>query len=157
MLIPIAEPSVSAATPGLPMTPAIQSLQTTLRLPHFERKVIEALRLVSTLENASANLDEEWFAQVVRGFINLTLEAAEGAGQATRETFFATVVPGLLAEGQPPSVLIRSSTTFLSLLGSQLIVEVEGVHQKDAAVWFASFAGSYVDDLYRACMAEEPS
>jgi len=141
------------------MQPAIESLRNTLRLPTFEKKVLDSLQLVRALEREYlGGMEEEWFTQAVRGFINVTLEAAEDGGHTLREMFFATIVPGVLAEGQVPAeVLIRSSTTFLNLLGSQLLLETEQGHQKDAAVWFATFAGSYMQDLYQACNAEPTS
>ena len=135
------------------MAPAIQSLHTALRHPDFEAEVLEsARRAVAVTDGVQAlGEDEEWLRQAVRGFVNLIEEAANGSGQEIRETFFSTVVPGLLAEGQPPEPLIRSSTTFLFLLGGQLVLRLPQADQMEAMAWFAIFAGSYVEDLHVAC------
>ena len=137
------------------MEQTTQTVQQILGQPSFENKVISALRLVSRMEQGSAAMDEDWFAQTVRGFINVVVEAAEGAARQTREMFFATIVPGILAEGSLPAILLRSSTTFLSLLGTQLVLEVPQPQQEEVSAWFAKFAGSYIEDLYQACMAPQ--
>ena len=135
------------------METATQSVKTILREPSFEGKVIEALRLVTAMEGSSGSMDEDWFTQTVRGFINVALEAAEATERPMRDMFFATIVPGILAEATPPTVLLRSSTTFLSLLGNQLVVQAPQVDRTEVSTWFARFAGSYIEDLYRACLA----
>ena len=139
------------------MDKATQTVQAILRQQQFEQKVVTALRAVSAMENADATMDEDWFAQTVRGFINVVLEAAQGTEKRTRDMFFATIVPGILAEGPSPALLLRSSTTFLNLLGSQLSVEAPASDQPEVTKWMARFAGSYIEDLYQACLvAQEP-
>lgn len=112
-----------------------------------EEAFLLAQRTVAGTPEMAGTFSDEDLRQLMRGFCQLLEEALTDSGSETREFFLGTAIPGLVAAGQEPLTLVRSTSTFVVLMTAAAIDGLEGADRQDAAEWLAGFFGEYVRDV----------
>lgn len=127
------------------------SLESTLHAALDE--VTPALPgLLSSLEPASETtslLEGDAMEQLLRAFVSLMHENIDG-GREQRDLVMATAVPGLVAAGQTPGQLVRTSVAFFMALQPAMLDATPAGDRAAVARWLAGYAAEYVCETLEA-------
>jgi hypothetical protein len=108
--------------------------------------VAETLRLTG---RETAYTAEE-LEQLVHAFRASLREALAGSGTDARDLMIETAVPAVVAQGDTPATLARSSGVFGVLLASRVARVVPEDARDGAATWLGAFFGEWLHDIVAA-------
>ena len=81
--------------------------------------------------------------QMVAGFVAILSEAALGSGSDTFTFFVDTVVPGMIASGDPLPTVMHGGMMFSNLLIGEVGRHIADDHYEETSRWLAAFIAHY--------------
>jgi hypothetical protein len=87
--------------------------------------------------------------QMTDGFIAMMAESLEGRSTEIRDTYVNSVIPGILAQGQPLASFVGQITMNCVLIYNELIPYVSSEHREKAGWFLINWMVQYNSDIVR--------
>jgi hypothetical protein len=117
------------------------------RKHHIAEVVLQAIQNNPDLPVKNYSLED--IVQIFEGFIAMITEAIEGKSSDTRDTYMNTVIPGLLAHGQPLSGIVGQVTMNAVLVYKELVPYASEAHRTQIATYLTNWYVQFNADIVK--------
>jgi len=107
--------------------------------------VLEACQQNEDLPVRSYSLED--MVQIFEGFIAMISEALEGKSSDIRDTYMNSVIPGLLAQGQPLSGVVGQVTMNAVLVYNEIVPHASEAHRAQIATYLTNWYVKFNADI----------
>jgi hypothetical protein len=90
--------------------------------------------------------------QLLDGTTAMMREVLEGTGTDVRDMYFNSVVPGVLAQGNPPQAFVAQVTLVAVLYTAMVLPQIRETYRSQAAEFLGTFFMTFNYEIVKAAM-----